>query len=64
MEPTKTVKTKRSGSGSFYPNLAVNFVGTHGFSIVLPFLVFLVTRFGGNGLIYGLRSLSDLGVRS
>jgi DHA1 family tetracycline resistance protein-like MFS transporter len=37
-----------------YPILAVNFVGTLGFSIVLPFLVFLVTRWGGNALVYGL----------
>ncbi len=36
------------------PILAVNFVGTLGFSIVLPFLVFLVTQWGGNALIYGL----------
>ncbi|MEM7136813.1 MAG: MFS transporter [Myxococcota bacterium] len=34
--------------------LIVNFVGTMGFTIVIPFLVFLVTRFGGNALIYGL----------
>lgn len=33
--------------------LAVNFVGALGFSIVLPFLVFLVTRWGGNAFIYG-----------
>ncbi len=39
---------------SIYPILAVNFVGTLGFSIVLPFLVFLVTRLGGNALIYGI----------
>jgi MFS family permease len=32
----------------------VNFVGTLGFSIVLPFLVFLVGRWGGNALVYGL----------
>jgi MFS family permease len=32
----------------------VNFVGTLGFSIVLPFLVFLVTKFGGNAIVYGL----------
>jgi len=32
----------------------VNFVGTLGFSIVVPFLVFLVTQWGGNALIYGL----------
>ena len=36
------------------PILSVNFVGTLGFSIVLPFLVFLVTKWGGNALIYGL----------
>ncbi len=36
------------------PILSVNFVGTLGFSIVLPFLVFLVTRWGGNALVYGL----------
>jgi MFS family permease len=29
-------------------------VGTLGFSIVLPFLVYLVTRWGGNALIYGV----------
>jgi len=39
---------------SLYPILAVNFVGTLGYSIILPFLVFLVTRLGGNALIYGV----------
>ncbi len=39
---------------SIYPILSINFVGTLGFSIVLPFLVFLVTRFGGNALVYGI----------
>jgi DHA1 family tetracycline resistance protein-like MFS transporter len=37
-----------------FPILLVNFTGTLGFSIVLPFLVFLVTRFGGNAFVYGL----------
>lgn len=37
-----------------YPILGVNFVGTLGFGIVLPFLVFLVTRLGGNALVYGV----------
>jgi MFS family permease len=41
------------GRPSLAPILAVNFVGTLGFSIVLPFLVFLVTRWGGNALVYG-----------
>lgn len=35
------------------PLLAVNFVATLGFSIVLPFLVYLVTRLGGNAVVYG-----------
>ncbi len=38
------------------PLLAVNFIGTLGFSIVLPFLVFLVDRLGGNAFVYGLAS--------
>lgn len=37
-----------------FPILLVNFIGTLGFSIVLPFLVFLVTRFGGNAMVYGI----------
>jgi MFS transporter, DHA1 family, tetracycline resistance protein len=39
---------------SLFPILLVNFVGTLGFSIVLPFLVFLVMKFGGNAIVYGL----------
>jgi len=39
---------------SIYPILSVNFVGALGFSLVLPFLVFLVTRLGGNALVYGI----------
>lgn len=37
-----------------FPVLLVNFIGALGFSIVLPFLVFLVTRFGGNPVVYGI----------
>jgi len=49
-------KTSPSGAASIslLPILSVNFVGTLGFSIVVPFLVFLVTRWGGNAFIYGL----------
>ncbi|MCP5054456.1 MAG: MFS transporter [bacterium] len=36
------------------PVLLVNFIGAMGFSIVLPFLIFLVNRMGGNALVYGL----------
>jgi MFS family permease len=46
--------SSRPQSVSVYPILSVNFVGTLGFSIVLPFLVFLITRLGGNALIYGV----------
>lgn len=48
------MKARQTDRISLYPILAINFVGTLGFSIVLPFLVFLVTRFGGNAVIYGL----------
>jgi len=39
---------------SILPILTVNFVGTLGFSIVLPFLIFLVNKWGGNAIIYGI----------
>ena len=39
---------------SLFPILLVNFVGTLGFSIVLPFLVFLVMKFGGDAIVYGI----------
>jgi len=39
---------------SIFPLLLSNFIGTMGFSIVLPFLVFLVIEFGGNSLVYGI----------
>jgi DHA1 family tetracycline resistance protein-like MFS transporter len=41
---------------SLFPLLLINFIGTLGFSIVLPFLVFLVRDFGGNAIVYGLLS--------
>ena len=36
------------------PVLSVNFIGMLGYSIILPFLVFLVDRFGGNEFVYGV----------
>src|SRR5918992_3301304 len=39
---------------SLLPLLLINFVGTLGFSIVLPFLVFLVIDLGGNSIVYGI----------
>jgi MFS transporter, DHA1 family, tetracycline resistance protein len=41
---------------SLLPLLLITFIGTLGFSIVLPFLVFLVTDLGGNAIIYGILS--------
>ena len=32
----------------------ITFIGTLGFSIVLPFLVFLVIDLGGNAIVYGI----------
>src|ERR671920_1087442 len=39
---------------TLFPLLLSNFIGTLGFSIVLPFMVFLVIDFGGNSIIYGI----------
>ena len=41
---------------SIFPLLLITFIGTLGFSIVLPFLVFLVIDLGGNAIVYGLLS--------
>ncbi len=43
-------------AGPFSALLLVNFTGSLGFSIVMPFLVFLVHKWGGNALIFGLVS--------
>src|SRR5918998_2578391 len=39
---------------SLLPLMLITFIGTLGFSIVLPFLVFLVTDLGGNAIIDGI----------
>ena len=44
----------KAGTVTLLPIFVVNFIGTLGFSLVLPFLVFLVTDWGGNALVYGL----------
>ena len=41
-------------NGPFSALLLVNFTGAVGYSILMPFLVFLVHQWGGNALIYGL----------
>ena len=44
----------RSSAPSVFPVLLVNFIGMLGYSLIIPILVFLVQRFGGNAFIYGL----------
>ncbi len=39
---------------SILPLLVVNFINSLGFSIVIPFLIFMVDDFGGNGIVYGI----------
>lgn len=39
---------------ALFPLYTVTFIGTLGFGIILTFLVFLVTEYGGNALVYGL----------
>ncbi len=38
---------------ALWPVLLVNFIGSLGLSIVIPFLVFVVRDWGGNALVYG-----------
>ena len=49
----KSSKSQKA-TASLYPLLAVNFVGTLSLGIILPFLIYLVTDFGGNSLVYGI----------
>ncbi len=39
---------------SILPILSVNFIGTLAYSNVMPFLIFLVAKFGGNSVIFGI----------
>jgi MFS family permease len=48
------IPENRSQTVPLFPVLLVNFIGTLGFSIVLPFLVFVVLELGGNALVYGI----------
>lgn len=45
---------KSPATPSIFPILLVNFIGTLGYSILLPFLVILVAKFEGNELAYGI----------
>lgn len=37
-----------------FPILAVNFIGILGYSVVVPILIFLVEKMGGNAFVYGI----------
>jgi MFS transporter, DHA1 family, tetracycline resistance protein len=50
------VTTVHKEKNSLLPLLLITFIGTLGFSIVLPFLVFLVIDLGGNAIVYGILS--------
>lgn len=39
---------------TLFPVLLVNFIGMLGYSLIIPILVFLVQKFGGNAFLYGL----------
>ncbi|MDC8004146.1 MFS transporter [Aureisphaera galaxeae] len=39
---------------NIFPILLVNFIGTLGYGIILPFLAFLIIDFGGNAVFYGI----------
>jgi len=47
------IKTVKKNS-PLLPLLSVNFIGTLGYSIIIPFLVYLIEDLGGNALIYGI----------
>ncbi|MEJ2215172.1 MAG: MFS transporter [Gemmatimonadota bacterium] len=51
---TAVSRVTAAGAAPIMPILAINFVATLGFSIVLPFLVYVVTRYGGNAFVYGV----------
>ncbi len=52
--PAPAASQESSSTRALIPLLTVNMIGTLGFSLVLPFLVYIVDRFGGNAVIYGL----------
>ncbi|MFN3200392.1 MAG: MFS transporter [Bradymonadia bacterium] len=51
---TQPLTTPNTSAPPMAPVLLVNFIGTLGYTIAIPFLVFLVTRLGGDAVIYGV----------
>ncbi|WP_269848515.1 MFS transporter [Methanosarcina horonobensis] len=52
MEPSS--ETSSADGKALFPLYTITFIGTLGFGIILTFLVYLVTDYGGNALIYGI----------
>lgn len=52
------MRISKSSNLTIFPILLVNFIGTLGYSIILPFLIIIVTKFGGNEFIYGIMGAS------
>ena len=52
--PVPSAETPALPWSSFGPILAIHFLGTLGFSLAIPFLVFIVTDLGGASWTYGL----------
>ncbi|MEM1000127.1 MAG: MFS transporter [Bacteroidota bacterium] len=46
--------TSSTDTPRIFPILLVNFIGTLGYSLLLPFLVILVTKFKGDEVVYGV----------
>jgi len=51
--PAQPGLSKKQTSKVLFPLLVINFIGSLGFSLVLPFLIYLVRKFGGNDVLYG-----------
>ncbi len=49
-----SIATGPAPKTSIFPILLVNFIGSLGYSIILPFMAVLVIKFGGNELVYGV----------
>jgi len=52
--PSASVTSPLANQIPIFPILLVNFIGTLGYSIILPFLIILVLKFGGNEMTYGV----------
>lgn len=52
-EPAPAPQQTDAPAINIFPVLMVNFIATLGFSIVIPFLVYLVRGWGGNEVVYG-----------